>query len=349
VSCGRESPALRALDLSIGYRVKGSGDRVLASALNLEIPRGCFVCVLGANGSGKSTLLRSLAGAQPPLGGRVEIAGRNLGDLTPGERARAVSLVLTERPSLASMTAWDLAAMGRHPHTGWMGRLGGGDRERVQWALEAAGAADLASRLCSELSDGERQKAMIARALAQDAKLIVLDEPTVFLDLPRRVELLSTLKRLAHREGLAVLMSTHDLELALRSADALWLLDGRGAVCQGMPEELVLRGDLQEVFCSEKLDWDDQRGGFAQRSSSGRVLCLEAEGRLERWTSRALLRIGWGVAFEGEAVSIRVFAWESEGAQFWRLKRPGCEDRRYERLSELIRDLEYEGEAETLT
>ena len=196
---------LKAKQLSIGYQ-HSAGETIVTSGLDCSIRGGEFVCLLGTNGVGKSTLIRTLAGMQKPLAGELRLSGKAMSDIAPRERARAVSVVLTEAMPSGMMDAYSLVSLGRHPYSGWFGGLTAQDRERIEWSIDAVGAKPLANRQVSELSDGERQKISIARALAQEAKLMLLDEPTAFLDLPRRVELMSILRDLAHRENLALLL-----------------------------------------------------------------------------------------------------------------------------------------------
>ncbi|MGH3665817.1 MAG: ABC transporter ATP-binding protein, partial [Egibacteraceae bacterium] len=238
--------------LAVGYRRRRRADRVLLSGLELALPAGELTCLLGPNGSGKSTLLRTLAGMQEPLSGEVRLLGDDVGALEPRERARRLSVVLTEPVDTGLMRAADLVALGRYPHTGWGGRLSDDDVAAVRWALRVTGAAPLAARRVLELSDGERQRVLIARALAQQPAVLALDEPVAFVDLPRRVELTQLLRDLARECGLAVLLTTHDLDLALRSADTLWLIDPHAEPDQrlrtGAPEDLLLAGAVAAAF-----------------------------------------------------------------------------------------------------
>ncbi len=188
----------------------------------------------------------------PALGGRLELEGLELAELSPRRRARRIGVVLPERMTPGMLTGSALVALGRYPRTGWSGRLGDEDRRAVRRALEAVGAVHLAGREVSELSDGERQRLMIARALAQEPKLLILDEPTAFLDLPGRVEVMALLAGLARR-GSAVLISTHDLDLALRTAGRVWLLGRRGELHRGTPAELLRAGAFQAAFASDEL------------------------------------------------------------------------------------------------
>ena len=306
---------ITAKQLSIGYQ-HSAEERIVASGLDCSLRGGEFVCLLGPNGAGKSTLIRTLAGMQKPLAGELRLSGKAMSDIAPRARARAVSVVLTETMSSGMMDAYSLVSLGRHPYSGCFGGLTAQDRERIDWSIDAVGARPLANRQVAELSDGERQKVSIARALAQEAKLMLLDEPTAFLDLPRRVELMSTLRDLAHRENLAVLLSTHDLDLALRFADRLWLMTQEGNILQGAPEALALNGQFAEVFASENLNWDAASGSFRTAPVTSLKVQLKGEGIERIWTERALQRLGFGIAGDDgkAAFSLKVNkdAWEVE-------------------------------------
>lgn len=202
--------------LTVGYR----GHRVVED-ISLSLPCGRLVCLLGPNGAGKSTLLRTLCGFQPPIEGTVTISGSDITAMSAAEVARLVSVVLTDRPLTPSLTAAEMVGMGRAPYTGFWGRLSDDDRRLVSEAMQTVGIAPLATRRMGQLSDGELQKVMIAKALAQHTPVIVLDEPTAFLDYPSKVAVMKTLARLAHDEGKTILMSTHDLELAAQLGDEL--------------------------------------------------------------------------------------------------------------------------------
>ena len=306
---------ITAKQLSIGYQ-HNAKETIVASGLDCSLCGGEFVCLLGPNGAGKSTLIRTLAGMQKPLAGEIRLSGKTMSDIAPRERARAVSVVLTEVMSSGVMDAYSLVSLGRHPYSGWFGGLTGQDRERIDWSIDAVGARPLANRHVSELSDGERQKISIARALAQEAKLMLLDEPTAFLDLPRREELLSILRDLAHRENLALLLSTHDLDLALRFADRLWLMTPKGNLLQGAPEALALNGQFAEVFATENLEWDVSTGSFRAHPVACLKVRLEGQGIERVWTQRALERLGFGISEDDgkAAFSLKVNknSWEVE-------------------------------------
>ena len=208
--------------LTVGYR----GHRVVED-ISLSLPCGRLVCLLGPNGAGKSTLLRTLCGFQPPIEGTVTISGSDITTMSAAEVARLVSVVLTDRPLTPSLTAAEMVGMGRAPYTGFWGRLSDDDRRLVSEAMQTVGIAPLATRRMVQLSDGELQKVMIAKALAQHTPVIVLDEPTAFLDYPSKVAVMKTLARLAHDEGKTILMRTHDLELAAQLGDELMKIENK--------------------------------------------------------------------------------------------------------------------------
>lgn len=308
------APLLSAENLAVGYsgsgRGKRSGARSVLSGLNLDLRPGELVCLLGPNGAGKSTLLRTLAGLQAPLEGRLIVDGGDFAALSPEAWARKTAIVLTERIEGGNLTVQALAALGRHPHTGWSGRLGEADRAAVRKAMEEAGAWDLRDRIFDELSDGEKQRVMLARALAQEPALLLLDEPTAFLDLPRRVETMRLLRGLARDRGRAVLMSTHDLDLAMRAADRLWLASPGGPVRTGLPEDLALSGALGGVFDQGDVVFDAATGQFRIHGHPSRTAILTGDPLLIFWTGRALERLGYAVshASTGRAASIASIA-----------------------------------------
>ncbi len=201
--------------LAVGYHLGRDRELRLIDHADFELEAGELVCLLGPNGSGKSTLLRTIAGMQRPLAGSVEILGQDVRSRTPEWLARHLSIVLTEPIDAGALTARELVGLGRYPFTDWLGRLTEVDRERVEAAMAAVDATAIADRGVRSLSDGERQRVLIARALAQEPRLVILDEPTAYLDLPRRIETLGLLRRLVRENGISVLLSTHHLDLAL--------------------------------------------------------------------------------------------------------------------------------------
>ncbi len=212
---------LELQDIGIGYR-HGSRCHVLIDGIRATATAGRFICLIGRNGCGKSTLLRTLAGLQPPLSGEVFIDGRPLATLSRQEIARLIGVVLTTRPALRHTSVRDLVRYGRLPYSGIFGSTSRSDDAAADTALEQVGISHLASRHIHTLSDGEQQKALIAKALAQGTDLLLLDEPTAFLDYPSKLELMTLLRRLAHDDQKTILLSTHDIEMASRFADSLW-------------------------------------------------------------------------------------------------------------------------------
>ena len=222
-------------NLSIGYDERGKGRKCIAQGIQAHLCGGELTCLLGANGAGKSTLLKTLSAFLPPLEGDILIGGKALRGYSDNERARLIGVVLTERPELHHMTVRELVGMGRSPYTGFWGRMSKEDQDIVDEAISLVGMQEMASRQVDTLSDGERQKAMIAKALTQQTPIIFLDEPTAFLDYPSKVETMLLLRRLAHDTGKTIFLSTHDVELALQTADTLWLMRRvRGATSDGL-------------------------------------------------------------------------------------------------------------------
>ena len=243
-------------NISIGY-----GSNVVADGINAKLNSGQLTCLLGANGAGKSTLLRTLSAFQPALSGSITYDGRELNDFTPQERARLIGVVLTERSKMEYMSVRDLVAMGRMPYTGFWGGMNDDDRKIVNEAMEKVGITALADRLVDTLSDGERQKVMIAKALAQQTPVIYLDEPTAFLDFPSKVETMQLLLTLCHDMQKTVFLSTHDVEIAIQMADSCWVMEsGDRGLHIGTPRELADQGVISRfverpgvVFDKENL------------------------------------------------------------------------------------------------
>ena len=248
-------------ELTIGYNAKGN-QKVVASCLNATINSGELTCLLGQNGIGKSTLLRTLSAFQPALGGEILFTTNNhqqqaITTLTDKELSHEIGVVLTEKPDLQNMTVTELVEMGRSPYTGFWGTLNDEDRQIVNEAIQLVGITSLQQRMVQTLSDGERQKVMIAKALAQQTPVIYLDEPTAFLDFPSKVEIMQLLHRLALQEQKTIFLSTHDVELALQIADRLWLMEP-GELYVGTPQELAQQGVLSRFIEREGITFDKE-------------------------------------------------------------------------------------------
>ena len=291
--------------LSIGYTHRRGIIRVVFEPVDCGIRCGEMVNLIGPNGIGKSTLLRTLGGLLPPLGGVVRLGGRNIHEYNSIERAARLSLVLTDRVRVGSMRVRSLVALGRYPHTSWSGNLRREDTEAIEAALEMTGLSGLSGRYFSELSDGEKQKVMLARAIAQEPVVLILDEPTAYLDLPRRIEIVSILKKLTRNNNIAVLLSTHDLDLALKTADRLWILS-RDSFVTGAPEDLVLNGCLEKAFSGHGLTFDSREGQFVTHEPHGTDIFLSGDGLESIWTRRALERDGYTVHFGPGEPGVRI-------------------------------------------
>ncbi len=300
------TPAVQLDDLAIGYRSRRRSVTV-ATGLNAQARRGELTVLIGPNGAGKSTLIRTLAGLQPALGGRVLLDGADLTGLPRDELARRVAVVLTERIDPGLLSARELVGLGRIPHLGLGARLRPADEQIIDWALAATGAQQLASRPAVELSDGECQRVLTARALAQQPGLLILDEPTAFLDVSSRAGLFGLLRELARDQQLAVVLSTHDLELALRVADRVWLLDPAGTLTDTVGEELMLSGRIGAMFDTDALRFDPASGMFAFGTEGGqrRTARVDAAEPLASALTRILSREGWDT---GEPAEILVSA-----------------------------------------
>ena len=256
---------------------------------------------------------------QAPLAGTVYLTGDPLATLSARALAQRMSLALTQRVAVGMMPVAALVALGRHPYTDWAGRLQADDEAAVARAIADVGIEALALRPVCELSDGERQKVMIARALAQEPQVMILDEATAFLDLPRRVELMHLLRRLAHESGRAILLSTHDLDLALRCADRLWLLPPGGPLREGIPEDLVLNDAFAATFTAAGVRFDKGSGAFTLENTPQGTVALAGDGIPAMWTYRALERAGYRIVPRGQA-ALLIEVREVNGEPCWRIQ-----------------------------
>ncbi len=244
-------------DLAVGYR-NGRSSVTLLKDLNLSLEKGKLVALLGQNGAGKSTLLRALTCDERPLAGEIQVNGRNLLEMSQKDRSRLIGLVSTERIQAGALTVAELVGLGRQPHTGFLGRLDDEDRAIVRQAMADSGIIEKANEYIASLSDGERQKAMIAKALAQETPIIILDEPTAFLDVASRIETMRLLQNLAHDRGKAVLLSSHDISQSLMLADELWLITTDRQVLTGSTRQLVADGAMDHLFDNRSIHFNPQ-------------------------------------------------------------------------------------------
>ena len=242
---------IELIDLIIGY-----DNHTVVSPITASLYSGQLTCLLGANGSGKSTLLRTLAGFQPPLKGTIKMAGKPLHQWNHQELAQKISVVLTEKLDLKNITVYELVGLGRSPYTGFWGRLSKTDDEIIQSSIALVGITPLSHRKIQTLSDGEKQKVFIAKALAQQTSVIILDEPTAFLDFQSKAETLQLLARLAHKENKCIFLSIHDIELAIQVADKIWLIDDAHQLQVGTPKELIDNGIFPHFIENSSIQFD---------------------------------------------------------------------------------------------
>ena len=278
-------------NLTVGYRKK---KRVFAVQQNLQLTlqKGELVCLIGQNGVGKSTLIKTVAGLLKPLEGNIFIENKEISQFSSAQKAKKISLVLTDKIEIENATVYDIVSYGRHPYTDRWGNLLDSDKEKISEALNLVHLNNKKDEPFSELSDGEKQRVMIAKALAQDTEIIILDEPTAHLDLPNRVEIMLLLHSLAHRSSKAILLSTHELDLALQAADRIWLM-GNEKVENGVPEDLVLNGNFERAFDSKHYFFNSANGNFSMNYNLTKTVGIQGDKTRMYWTLRALARAGY--------------------------------------------------------
>lgn len=324
-------------NLSIGYVGKKS-NKVIARNINASICSGELTCLLGANGAGKSTLLRTLSAFLNPLEGEVLIMNKPLGDYSDRELAKKIGVVLTEKCHLQNMTVSELVGMGRSPYTGFWGALSKEDYRIVENSIELVGITDLKNRMVHTLSDGERQKVMIAKSLAQETPIIFLDEPTAFLDYPSKIEILHLLHRLSREMQKTIFLSTHDLELALQIADHIWLMDRGRDVVTGTPEDLALDGTLGGFFQRKNVVFDPLSGLYRIDSSFHSNVRLEGNGYKYAMVQKALRRNGIYASSDVES-SMTIIADESMGG--YTIRRVNGETIHADNIQNLLTEVVY--------
>lgn len=278
-------------DLTIGYS-RNSNNKIVHSDINGCLYSGELTCLLGPNGAGKSTLLRTLCGFQQALSGDIYIDGISLKDTSNEDLAKLISVVLTEKVNIQNITVEELVSYGRSPYTGFFGRLSAKDKQLIDDAISKVGITEMKSRLVQTLSDGERQKVMIAKALVQDTPVIFLDEPAAFLDLPSKVELMQLLHKLTMETNKVIFIVTHDLDLALQTADKIWLLANDKPIEIGVPEDLIIRDKFKGFFEREGVYFDKRTGLFKIRNKHYKKVSITGHGFEYTLLRRALSRNG---------------------------------------------------------
>jgi iron complex transport system ATP-binding protein len=315
--------------LSIGYRHKQKKN-ILFQDLELSLPGGQLVCFMGPNGIGKSSLIRTLAGLQKPLGGEINIQSPS----NHASLSQQISVVLTDRISSVNMTVYEIVAFGRYPYLDWNVRLSESDKKIIENSIVQVHIEHLVDMKLHELSDGQRQMVMIARALAQDTPIVLLDEPTAHLDLNNRVEIMKLLRNLSRTTNKAILVSTHELDLALQLADWIWLAGRNKNILTGMPEDLVLNGSFDTIF---QFKGFDLRTGKVQFDKTRNVtICLKGEGAEYLWTKNALERHGFEVT--DHASAIEVILQRKDDRIEWNLYKAGVPGK-FSSINDLINSL----------
>jgi iron complex transport system ATP-binding protein len=287
-----KSILLQTHNLSIGY-----GNQLLFRELNLVAEAGNLICFMGPNGIGKSTLIRTLAGLQKPLSGEVKLPSSD-------EVHHQLAIVLTDKVTSVNMTVYDLVTFGRYPYLNWSIQLKKEDREIIQRSIAQVHIEHLVDKRLFELSDGQLQMVMIARAISQDTPVILLDEPTAHLDLNNRVEIMKLLKNLARKTNKAILVATHELDLALQMSDVIWLTGKEKNILSGIPEDLVLNGTFDDVF--QFKGFDLKTGKVQHEPHLGKTVQLIGEGYAYLWTKNALERKGFEVTSDHMSWKITV-------------------------------------------
>jgi len=274
-------------NLTIGYK-----NLIIQKDLNLNVSAGKLICLVGINGCGKSTLLRTLAGLQPAIEGKVFIDKKDISKLTDYERSTLFSLVLTDKIEVENLSVFELVALGRYPYTDWNGTLSENDNKAVENALNQVNLRHKKDSMLSAVSDGEKQRAVIAKALAQDTPLVLLDEPTSHLDLPNRIEIMMLLRRLSVNTKKSFILSTHELDLAVQMSDFLWLMD-KNETTAGVPEDLMLSQKFQKSFENQNFNFDSEDGHYKIMQPIGDLkVAIEGENEQAKWLKRAFIRCG---------------------------------------------------------
>lgn len=309
-------------NLTIGYqkhwkKEDGSRKKIVANNINASIQQGELTCLLGANGVGKSTLLKTLSGFLNKIEGDILIMGKELNSYSPKELSKTLGVVLTDKCDIKNMTARDIVGMGRSPYTSFWGTLSKKDYEIVDAAIDLIGINHLKERMVHTLSDGERQKVMIAKSLAQETPIIILDEPTAFLDFPSKVEIMQLLHKLTREAGRTIFLSTHDMELALQIADKIWIMDKKCGFAIGTPEDLAISGALSEFFTRKGIAFDYETGLFKVENRLNKTVCLQGRhGSLHNMVKKALHRNGIMATREKEGTDTTITVTSNTAAPF---------------------------------
>jgi iron complex transport system ATP-binding protein len=297
---------LQTEKLEVGYNNSGHTIISLLKNLSLHVNSGELITLIGPNGCGKSTLIKTLVGLIPELSGQIKIAGKTEKQLGSAEKSQLLGVVLTEPVYEKNMTAYDIVSLGRYQYTNWFGRLEEYDKNKVNKALAQVGLEHKKYSRLNELSDGERQRAMIAKVLAQDVDLIILDEPTAHLDLPNRMEMLLLLRQISHESGKGILLSTHELGLALQVSDIVWLIERNQELCQSLPEDLILSGKLDKTFGNNHIGFQPFSASFELIPNKPYKACVVGDGLLTACVIRMLKRIRIPLVQDPDSLTMKI-------------------------------------------
>jgi iron complex transport system ATP-binding protein len=316
--------------LEIGF-TSGKLRHILLPPLNGSAGKGELIAVIGKNGIGKSTLLRTFAGLQALLAGELTMEGKSIAEYSRIQLSAKIGYISTEIIKVSNMKVYDLVSLGRFPHTNWLGRIDTVDHNMIMEAISKTGMSEFMNRPITELSDGERQRAMVAMVLAQDAGIMVMDEPTAFLDISSKFEIIQLMHELTRSREKTIIFSTHDLTTAVSQADKIWLLKEQGLI-EGAPEDLMLEGVFKTLFDDRKVQFNSNDGSFTIRNDEKGKIVVIGKGVKKYWTEKALLRAGYAVVDSESTVKVEV---PSPVNSNWKYKTPGmCQE--FDSIYELV-------------
>ena len=279
--------------LAIGYNERGI-NKVLQENINLSISRGEIISIMGQNGVGKTTFIKTLTGLQKRISGSIYHQQRTIDKISKSALAKLISVVLTEKPFAAHLSVIELIALGRYPYSNWLGRLSISDKRAIDLSISKTKIDYLANKKLYQLSDGQFQKVMIARALAQETDMIILDEPTAHLDLSNKIEIMLLLKSIAS-SGKGVLIASHDLQVSLQLSDRLWLFNFNRPVLEGCPEDLILRGAIDQTLFPVNNNINLSTGTVRHLDEHKGNILVHGDPSIVHWTAQALQRNGYAV------------------------------------------------------
>lgn len=320
-------------NLSVGYNLGKKTVEILKN-ISLSADENQLIALVGKNGVGKSTFLRSVAGLQDFFSGEIFISNQNLSDLTLKERAKMLSFVPSTNENLPSMKAEEIVAMGRFPHTGWLGKLSEKDKKIVEKAIENTKMHELAQKQVTQLSDGEKKRIFIAKALSQNTPIIILDEPTAFLDIPSKHLITNILNQLTKQENKLIIFSTHDLDIAIKYADKIWIINQKGKIVSGSPEDLILNDELSFIFDDENVNFDKINGSFffnKKTEKSVQIINQTKSLAHKKWTEKAFERIGYQIS---ENSDFKIYIKSNNNEFVWQINQTNFKD-----IENLIKNL----------